>query len=132
LASGELVGEALAQIWHADRAQHFLDPFANLPLGPTRDTQAKSNVVSYGHVREQGIGLKDHPDVALVRGSSGDIDTVELDPPFSGKLESSDHAQSRGLATSTGPEERHQFAFFNFQIEILDGGSLCKVFAQVG
>src|SRR5699024_8802761 len=50
-----------------------------------------------------------------------------------GVLESADHPQRRGLPTTRGPEEAHEIAVLNGQIEVVDGvrGAATIVFRAV-
>ena len=81
------------------------------------NSQAVPDVGRHGHVREQGIRLEHHADVATVRRGSGDIRAVDPDPPPGRLLEAGNHAQGRGLATAAGTEERDELALVDVRLK---------------
>jgi hypothetical protein len=85
-------------------------------LEPERD------VVGDAHVREQGVVLEHHVDVALVRRDRGDVRSVEQDLPAGRFLEAGDHPQGRRLAAPTGSEHREELALLDREVDVVDRG----------
>src|SRR4030095_10826682 len=100
--------------------RHFeYTPTPRLPIDLVH-AGAELNVLRDGLVWKQGKVLEDHAEVAL---SWLDIvDQAASDPDLArgGRLEASDHAQCRRLATTRGPYEHEKFALFDDEIQVLD------------
>ncbi len=68
-------------------------------------------------MREEGVLLDDHPDAPPVRGQRGDIAVTEEHPPGGGPYEPGDRPQRGGLAGSGRPEQRHDLAGSDGEVE---------------
>jgi hypothetical protein len=78
-------------------------------------------------VREQGIVLEHHADVALVRREVVDRLAVELDAAVGRHLESREHHQRGGLAGAGWPEERQELAAPDGEVQVLHHQRLAVV-----
>ena len=90
------------------------------------------DVLLHGHVREEGVVLKDRVDVARVRGKSRHVFAAELDRAFVRPLEPGDHAQRRRLARARRAEHREELAATDLEIDPVDGGHVAVALAQAG
>ncbi len=131
LPAGELVRMPLFQALEAEKFEQFLDTrFAIFAL-PVFDFQAEGDVIEDGHALEEGVVLEHEPDVALLHGHIVDLLAMDEDVAFGGRFQTGDHAQNGGLAAAAGAEQRHEFAVFDFKIDLADGGDVAKAFADV-
>ena len=95
--------------------------------GRLRELQRERDVVAHGHVRIQRVALEHHRDVAVARGDL--VDDLAADPQLAGRdvLEPRDHVQ-RGRLPATGrPDEDHELAVGDLQVEVLDGRVAVRV-----
>ena len=82
--------------------------------------KAKGDVLAHGHVREDGVILENHADVALVRGDVVDDPAVKGDGAALDGVEARNHAQQRRLAAAGGAEQREELALPDVQIQVGD------------
>ena len=61
-------------------------------------------------MREQGVALEDHPDVALVGREAGDLRGADADLTRVGLDEPGNHAEGGGLAAPARPEQGDELA----------------------
>jgi len=97
--------------------------------------QRVTDVFGHRHVRPQGIGLKDDPDLAflrwqMVRAAEYGL-AVKGDLAAEDSLESRDHAQYGGLAAAAGAEQGEKFAVGNLQAHVIDGRHIAKALADM-
>jgi hypothetical protein len=83
-------------------APHFLLALAS---GQTRQLEREGDVLEHGHVRVEGVVLKDHGDVPLARVEVVDHVFADADLASSDVLEPGDHPQSGRLPASRRPDE---------------------------
>ena len=71
----------------------------------------------------QGIVLKDHGDIALLRTQP--VDDPPADPDFAAahRFEPGQQAQSGGLAATRGADEHDQFAVVHAQVKVFQSHS---------
>ena len=82
--------------------------------------QAVFHVLAHAHVREDGIVLENHADIAPVRGQVVDHLVIKGDgPPFNG-IESGDHPQQRGLSAAGGAQQREKLSPLDVEAEVRD------------
>jgi hypothetical protein len=129
LATGELVGIAVAFVAQTDQVKQFSAALVDKVFGLVFDGHAKGNILLGGHVGKEGVGLEDHTHRALAGGSLGNIVAVEEDIAGAGCLKTGDHAQDRGLATATWSQQRQEFSLFYGQSYMINGGCLAEIFA---
>ncbi len=51
--------------------------------------------------------------------------------PLGGHFQPGDHAQHGGLAAAAGPEQRHQLAFLDGEIDVVDRGDFAEILGHV-
>ncbi|MNO34326.1 hypothetical protein D3C76_243580 [compost metagenome] len=127
LAAGQLAGIALGERIELDHVQHALHAFADIGLAEVAHRQRECKVLGHGHVREQGIVLEHHADVALVRRYVVDGPPVQQDFAGSGGFETRQHHQAGGLARPRRPQQGQELAFANVQVEVFDDQILTVV-----
>src|SRR5207248_63774 len=120
LTARKLRGIAPAELGQLDKPQHFFDPPADLSGRFLRYFQAEAYVLGNSHVGEQGVGLEDHADVALVGPEIGYVAFLNANLARRGHFETGDHAQCRGLAAAAGSEEGNKLAPADREVEIPD------------
>jgi hypothetical protein len=73
-------------------------------------------------VREQGIVLEDHREVALARRQGGDVLIVQPDLPFADRLQPGEQAQQGAFPAAGRADQHHEFAFVNIQRQGAEAG----------
>ncbi len=108
LAAGELAGETALVAGQADQLQHLPGPLPDLRLRHFPQVQREADVLADRHVREEGVVLEDHADVAPPRRHRRH--RVVVDPDLAGgrRLEAGQHHQGRRLARAGRPEQGHE------------------------
>ena len=87
--------------------------------------ERKRDVFGHGHMRPDGVGLKHHADVALVRrheqpfGGHDHGLIAEKNIARVGMFQTGDHAQRRGLAAAARTEQGEDLAVVNVEGKIL-------------
>lgn len=80
--------------------------------------QAKRHVLKHGHVREQGIALKDGIDVAIFGRNTGYVTVLKMDVAIIDAFQPGDKAQYGCLAAAGGAKQRKKLAVIDGQIEV--------------
>jgi hypothetical protein len=73
-------------------------------------------------VREQGVGLEHHVDVAPVRRDVGDVLAVQPDLPPGRLLEAGDHPHGGGFAAPGRAQQGEELSLGDLQVHPVDGG----------
>ncbi len=110
LAAGELVGVAVGVDAETDQLEHVVGPLAAGRAVATAQLEAEGDVVAHCQVREQAVGLEDHPHVALVGRHPGEVLAADLDAAGRRLVEAGQDAQCRGLAAARRAEQGHELA----------------------
>ncbi len=87
LAAGKLGRFAVLQSSQRNEIQGVFDAVFNLRLGEAAHAEAEGDVFIDAHVGEEGVGLENLVDVALVRWETGDVVMVEEDSARVGGFE---------------------------------------------
>ena len=92
-------------------------------LGP--HAQPEGDVLEDRHVREQRVVLEHEAHLALAHVGVGRVLAVEQHAARIGHLQPGDDAQQRRLARARGPEQRHQLAGRDVEVQVVadDGGA---------
>src|SRR4029077_13756654 len=85
--------------------------------GSVTQTQAESQVVAHCLVRIEGIALKDHGQVAVLRRPVCDFFIIQEDTAACGCLKSGDDPQDGCLPTSRRADQNDQFAVADLEID---------------
>ena len=119
LAAGQLPGPARLEALELDHVQRAFDAGFDLVFGQAARVQGEGEILGDRHVGEQGVVLKDQPDVAFVRFDRGHGPAVQPDFPAVGVLEAGQHLEAGGLAGPGRPQQRDELAARDLQVEIL-------------
>jgi hypothetical protein len=103
------------------QADHFPDAIFYVRVFHLSNAQAKGDILKDRHIGKQGIGLKDHTHVSLVRRLVGKVGTVQRDGATRRSFKARHHAKRRRFSTSRGSKERNELALIDIEIEILNG-----------
>ena len=98
-------------------------------LGP--HPQAEGHVFEDRHVAEQRVVLKDEAHAAFARRHVGRVLPVEQHRAAVGLLQPRDDAQQRGLARARRPQQRHQFARRDVEVQVVAHGDRAEALGQV-
>ncbi len=135
LAAGELRRVAVRQPVELHELQQLHHLVGDLrvarPLAPRLDTQAEGHVLEDRHVVEQRVVLEDEADLALAHVRAGRVFAVEQHLPGVGHFEPGHDAQQRRLARTRRPEQRHQFARGNGEVQVVADDGLAERLLQV-
>ena len=122
LATGQLVGVAVALCVEPHELQHLVDP--RLPVGGVPLVEAERDVLASGEMRKQRELLEDDADTALFRCGelprTGDDVAVQANLAAVGAVESGDQPQGRRLPTARGAEQGENLTLLDRQREVLD------------
>src|SRR2546430_3855438 len=110
LTAGHLVGVAVGEATETDELEHGEGALLALGHADAAHLQAERDVLPRDHVGEQRVGLKDHADVAPIRGQARHVLASDHDPALVRLFESREQAQRRGLAAAGRPEQGHELA----------------------
>ena len=111
--------------------QRFLHPQAGGPALDAAHFQPEDDVLGNRQMREQGIALEQHADIAAVDRKPGDRRPVDEDLPPAGLHEAGDHAQAGGLAAAAGPQQGDEFAGIDGEGKPVDRERLAVVLGKV-
>jgi hypothetical protein len=102
------------------------------PLAPRHaaDAQAVGDVLGHAQVREERVGLEHHAHVAAVHRHARQVALAEEQPTGGRRLEAGDDAQQRRLAAARGPDEAHQRAAGDAQVDVVQGHGGAEALAE--
>ncbi len=106
--------------------QHFRglpNPAVDFRLGKSPDAKAEGHIVIDRHMGIQGIALKHHAEIALLRLQLRHILAVNEDLSLADGFQPRQHTEGSGFAAAGGPHDHHQLPILNLQIEI---GNRCR------
>ena len=128
LPATQLGRPAAAQAAQPNQVEHARHPVAQRGAAHAAQLQRKSDVVEDGHVRPDGVALKDHAQVALLGRqretllarsyqAAGQVDRAAF------RLLQTRHDAQRGaLATAARPQQGEDIAWRDGQTQAVDGG----------
>ena len=120
LSAGELAGLAVQQFGDAQRVGGFLHAALDLVSGHLAQLQPKGHVVEDGKMRIEGVGLKDHRDIAVFRRHIVDHAVGDHDLAFGDLLQPGQTPQSGCLAAAGRADEHEEFLVVYFDVEVVD------------
>ena len=82
--------------------------------------QGEREVLAHGHMGEEGIVLKDHPDPAPARRQILHRAAIDADDSGCGRLKARQHHQDRGLTRPRRTQKGDELAFLDAEVEIFD------------
>lgn len=92
--------------------------------------QAKRHVFKHGHVREQGVALKDGIDVAIFGRNLGDVLVLKMDMAVIDAFQPGDKAQYGCFAAARGAKQRQKLTVIDGQSEVGDNVFTIKTFTN--
>ncbi|MPL88368.1 hypothetical protein SDC9_34388 [bioreactor metagenome] len=119
LPARELLGTQLHLVEEADELERVMHLGLDLEPAEALDLKPIADVLAHRHVREEGIVLEHHVDLALVGRVPGDVLVGQPDGAGGGRLEAADHPQKRGFPAARGAEQRDEFAVLDRQRDIV-------------
>ena len=135
LAARQLGRKALGHPVQLHQREQLHHPGADLRLAGALffglHAQAKGHVVKHGHVLEQGVVLKHKTHAALAHMHPCGVLPGKVDAAAVRRFQPGDDAQQRGLAAARRPQQSHQFARGDVQIDIAQGVKIAKAFVDV-
>ena len=84
--------------------------------------QPELEVLADGHVRIERVVLEHHRDVPVLRRHVVDDPLADADLAAGDVLEPRDHPQRGRLAAARRPDEDHEFAVPDLEVQVLDDG----------
>ena len=112
-------------------ARGVVDALLDLGLGDLAQLEAEREVVADRHVRVERVALEHHRDVAVLGGDV--VDDLVADPQraVGDLLEPGDHPQARRLAAARRPDEHHELAVADLEVEVRHGGHVAVLLEHV-
>ena len=120
LPSGKRSRLALEELLEPEDAGGVAHPPVDLVLRLLPQPEAERDVVVDAQVRIEGVALEDHGDVAVARGHVVDDPLADADDALADRLETGDHPKRSRLAAPGGPDEHHELAVVDLEIEAVD------------
>jgi hypothetical protein len=130
LPAGQLRRVAAQQLAELDQVGGPLHPLPHPGPVDLAHAQAEGDVVEHGQVREDRVALEHHRQVALARRQVGDVGVADAHPAAVGVLQAGQQPQQRRLAAAAGPQQHHELAVGDLQVDIVDGGGLVEDLAH--
>ena len=123
--------------------ENYLSPFMDAWLGGAQDQlqrlvhtglylsgrnlarlETVGDVIAHAQVREDGVVLEHHADVALMSGHVVDALVAEIEVAALDGVKARYHAQKRGLAAAGRAEQREEFALADVQRNAVECGEV--------
>ena len=98
-----------------------LHALVDLLLRHLLQPQAERDVLVDGEVRVERVALEHHRDVAVARRHVVHDALADLEHALGDLLEPRDHAQRRRLAASGRPDEDHELAVADVEVDVVHG-----------
>jgi hypothetical protein len=93
--------------------------------------QPEGDIVVHLHVRENGVALKDHRDLAVARRQVGDIPPADADGAFVGHAQSGNGTQQGRLAAAAGPQQHQKLLVFHGNTDIVHCDEIAKALGDI-
>src|SRR5262249_11200792 len=121
LPAGEVCRLAVEILGEPEQVGDLLHTRLPVPLLHLRDPERETDVRGDGQVRVERVVLEDHGDVAGLRGVLADVTLPDEDRARVDLLEAREHAQRRRLPRAGGPDEHHELAVGDVEVQRVDG-----------
>src|SRR6185295_12516857 len=121
LAATEQTRVLALRAGEADEMQHFLHTRLAGDNRDASDLQAVADVFGDAHMREDGILLEHHAEVATPGRHARDLPAVNLDAARIRLFEASDHSEYSRLARAAGAEKRKEFTASDLERQVIGG-----------
>jgi len=130
LAARKLMDAAPAVSFHTHERHGLRYAAGDLLPWDSAPAQAVGHIIENVHVREEGIVLKYHPDLPLLRRHARDVSASQPYRPFIRRDESGDHLEGGGLAAAGGPQKAAEFPLLYCEREVFDYRHPPQTFAE--
>lgn len=120
LTTGEGLGLAVEKFFDAEDGGGLLHAAGNFLLGLFLKFEAEGHIIEDGHVWVEGVVLKDHGDITILWLDLIDDATGDGDGAAGDFLEAGDHAQRSGFAATGRPDQDHEFAVTDIEVDFLN------------
>jgi hypothetical protein len=127
LAAGKLARLALEQLAQAQHVGDLVDLGADLGPRHLAHLESEAEVCAHRQMWIERVILEHHRDVALAGLDLVDRTRADPDHAVGDVLESGDHPQRRGLAAPGRPDEHHELAVLDREVELLDGTRAVRI-----
>jgi hypothetical protein len=114
-------GFAIEESLESERDRHLVHAAHPVRLGHLAQSKAEGEVLPHAHVRVERIVLEHHGHVAVAFKRAGDIALAEQHPAVGHLLEPRDEAQERRLPASGRPDQDHELAVGDLEVDAVDG-----------
>src|SRR5581483_7626641 len=104
-----------------------LDALLDLVLRDLLHAQAEGDVLVDGEMRVERVALEHHRDVAIARGDVVDDALADPDHALADRLEPGEHPQRGRLAAPRRPDEDHELAVRDVQLQVRHGPGAVRV-----
>jgi len=105
----------------AGRAHARGDPLGDLPLRDLRQLQREGDVLLHGEMRVQGVALEHHGQVPVAGRLVGDDLVADAHLALGHVLEPHDHPQQRRLPAAGRPDQDHELAVLDLELDVVHG-----------
>ena len=116
-ATGRVSATAVEQVRDVQHLGDGRDALIDDGLRRLAAAQAELEILPHAHVGVERVGLKDHCDVAVAGGDTGDVLLAEEDLTFSGLVEAGQQAQQGRLAAATGAHQHGKSAIGHVEVD---------------
>jgi len=120
LATRQGLGLTVQQLADAQDLSRLADPLVDFTLRKLPQLQGKSHVLINGHVRIEGIVLKNHGYVAVLGGNVVDNTITYANRTFGYLLQTCYHAKGGGLSTAAGTNQYDELLVLDVQVQFFD------------
>ena len=127
LAAGKRLGFPVEVGRNAEYLRGMLDPFVDLRLVVFPELEPESEVVVDGHVGVECVVLKDHRDIAVLRGDVVDHLPVDADCAGRNLFQSGDHPEHGGFSATGRADKDDEFLVPDHSVHFPDGGDFSVV-----
>jgi len=121
LPARELTGSSIEELADTENDRCFPDALRDLSSGCSTQLESKSEIVVNSHVRVQGVALKDHRDIAILRRDVINHAVADEELPGGDGLEAGDHPQCGALAAAGRTNENNEFTVGDVEVYSVNG-----------
>ncbi len=117
LPAGELTGQFRRVFLQVDEPDRVIGAAPDLGSRHPAHLQTERDILVYGHVREERVVLKDHPESAAFRRQRVEPGPVPPDAAVAEREQPGEAVQRGGLPAAGRPEQRDELAAPDLQVE---------------
>jgi len=132
LTAGKLRGHPGGQFSDLGDCHGAGDAFVELRRGHFPHPQAEADVFTRRQVREQGVGLENRVDVALMGRHARGVGPGDLQGAGVGQIQPGDEPQQSGFAAARWSQQREELALAHLQRDLIQRHDAAKAAAQPG